>query len=315
MNQESSREQTASQEEIRPESPTVGIRRLVVLAIALAVTVLVAVNPAPIKAAWAEFERIIQLKSDPLPASPAKLSGHEIVGLSAMAPQQQAQLLMERAINHYEGAIELIDKNVPSWYGRLDVQKGPLAGLLYTAINANDLRVRAASLEITLAGYNLPKSPESVNKLLSRLQEEPTNRAWLLWILGVLGNRGVETARLETVFLDGIHDPDETTRTYAVIGLGLLATDSSLAPLLDTFREDPSPHVREGAACAIAQSGMFRTEQRMGTVPGLLRMMDDASLDATTRGWVFQALGDITGASLGSDPAAWRNWWSQHERR
>jgi hypothetical protein len=53
----------------------------------------------------------------------------------------------------------------------------------------------------------------------------------------------------------------------------------------------------------------------MGTVPGLLRMMDDASLDATTRGWVFQALGDITGASLGSDPAAWRNWWSQHERR
>jgi HEAT repeat protein len=221
---------------------------------------------------------------------------------------------MERAINHYQGAIELIDNSVPSWYGRLDVQKGPLAGLLYTAINANDLRVRAASLEITLAGYNLHKSPETVESLLVRLQDEPQHRAWLLWILGVLGNRGVETARLETVFLDRIHDPDETTRTYAVIGLGLLATDSSIAPLLGVFREDPSPRVREGAACAIAQSGMFREEQRMAAVPDLLRMMDDASLDATTRSWVFQALQDITGAGLGSNPAAWRDWWSQHSR-
>jgi HEAT repeat protein len=314
MNQEPSPQQSTAPEEIRPATPTVGKRRLVALVIAFALTLFIAVNPAPIKAAWAEFERIIQLKSDPLPASPAKLSDHEIEGLSAMAPQQQAQLLIERAINHYEGAIELIEKNVPSWYGQLEVEKGPLAGLLYTAINANDLRVRAASLEITLAGYNLPKSPESVDNLLSRLEDEPKHRAWLLWMLGVLGNRGVETTRLEGVFLDRIHDPDETTRAYAVIGLGLLATDSSIAPLLDVFRNDPSPQVREGAACAIAQSGMFREEQRMGAVPGLLKMMDDASIDATTRGWVFQALRDITGASLGSDPAAWRNWWSQHSR-
>src|SRR5713101_7500488 len=314
MNQEPSPQQSTASEEIRPATPTVGKRRLVVLIIALALTICVAVNPAPIKAAWAEFERIIQLKSDPLPASPAKLSDHEIEGLSAMAPQQQAQLLMERAINHYEGAIEWIDKDVPSWYGQLVVDKGPIAGLLYTAINANDLRVRAASLEITLAGYNLPKSPESVDKLLLRLQDEREHRAWLLWILGVLGNRGVETARLETVFLDRIHDPDQTTRAYAVVGLGLLATDSSIAPLLSVFREDPSPHVREGAACAIAQSGMFRQEQRMSAVPDLLRMMDDVSLDATTRSWVFQALQDITGAGLGSNPAAWRNWWSQRSR-
>src|SRR6267378_1772761 len=312
LSQEPSPEQSASQGEIRPETPTIGKSRLVFLVIVFALAFFAAVNPAPIKAAWAEFERIILLKSNPLPASPAKLSGHETEGLSAMAPQQQAQLLMERAINHYQGAIELIDNSVPSWYGRLDVQKGPLAGLLYTAINANDLRVRAASLEITLAGYNLPKSPESVNQLLIRLQDEPEHRAWLLWILGVLGNRGVETARLETLFLDRIHDPDETTRAYAVIGLRLLATDNSIAPLLDVFRNDPSPHVREGAACAIAQSGMFREEQRMNAVPGLLNMMDDASLDAATRGWVFQALQDITGAGLGANPAAWRDWWSHH---
>jgi hypothetical protein len=314
MKDEKVQEQPVSPGEIRPVTPGFGKRFLVALTIGFAVVVLAAANPAPIKAAWAEFERIIQLKSDPLPASPAKLSDHEIEGLSSMAPQQQAELLMERAINHYEGAIELIDKNVPGWYGQLEVQKGALANLLNTAINANDLRVRAASLEITLAGYNLPKSPESVDKLLTRLQDEPEHRAWLLWILGVLGNRGVETARLETVFLDRIHDPDQTTRAYAVVGLGLLATDSSIAPLFESFRSDPSPHVREGAACAIAQSGMFKQEQRLTAVPGLLQMMDDATLDAATRSWVFQALRDITGASLGSDPAAWRDWWSHHSR-
>jgi hypothetical protein len=314
MNQEQPQEQPISPEEIRPATPAVGKRRLIFLVITLAFLLFAAANPAPIKAAWAEFERIIQLKSDPLPASPAKISEHETESLSAMAPQQQAELLMERAINHYQGAIELIDKNVPGWYGQLEVEKGPLASLLNTAINANDLRVRAASLEITLAGYNLPKSPDCVDKILSRLQDEPEHRAWLLWILGVLGNRGVETARLQNVFLDRIHDPDEVTRSYAVVGLGLLATDNSIAPLLGAFRDDPSPQVRERAACSIAQSGMFNEEQRLGAVPALLKMMDDATIDATTRGWVFQALRDITGASYGSDPAAWRNWWAQHPR-
>ena len=90
LSQEPSQEQSASQGEIRPETPTIGKSRLVFLVIVLALTLFAAVNPAPIKAAWAEFERIIQLKSNPLPASPAKLSDHETEGLSAMAPQQQA---------------------------------------------------------------------------------------------------------------------------------------------------------------------------------------------------------------------------------
>ena len=195
MSQETSRQasqtQSISPPEIRSASPLIGKRFLVLLGIGFALLVFAATNPRPVKAAWEEFERIINLRSDPLPASPAKLSEHEIEGLSAMAPQQQAELLMERAINHYAGAVELIDQNVPGWYRQLEVEKGRLAGLLNTAINANDLRVRAASLEITLAGYNLPKTPETVNTLLLRLQDEPDHRAWLLWILGVVGNRGV----------------------------------------------------------------------------------------------------------------------------
>jgi hypothetical protein len=273
----------------------------------LALALFAGTNPTTINAAGTP-------QNPPIRVSAPKISDHEIEELPSMSPQQQAQLLMERTINHYEGAIELIDKNVPSWYGRLEVEKSPLAGLLNTAINANDLRVRAASLEITLAGYNLPKTPDSVDQILARLGNEPEHRAWLLWILGVLGNRGVETSRLEVIFLDRIHDPDQTTRTYAAIGLGLLATDNAIPPLLEMFREDPSPGVREMAACSIAQSGMFTEIQRMRAVPDLLRMMDDATLDPATRSWVYQALRDITGAEIGADPAAWRAWWSQHSR-
>jgi HEAT repeat protein len=297
-------QRTPSPAEIRPQTL---VRRARLAAIfGLAIAVFAVINPATVEA--------VQLKSTPLPASAPKLSDHEIEALPSMTPQQQAQLLMERAINHYQGAIELIDKSVPSWYGQLVVDKGPLAGLLNTAINANDLSVRAASLEITLAGYNLPKTPESVDKLLLRLEAEPDHRAWLLWILGVLGNRGVELSRLELTFLDRIHDPDQLTRTYVSVGLGLLATDNAIPALIGVFREDPSPQVREMAACSIAQSGMFTEAQRMRAVPELLKMMDDATLDATTRSWAFQALRDITGAAIGSDPAAWRSWWSQHSR-
>ena len=307
-------ESTPSPGEIRPEGPRRGARLLVTLALALGLstTLLAAANPAAVKAVWEELESVIQLKSSPLPASAPRLSRHEIEELPSMDPQQQAQLLMERAINHYEGAIEIIDRNVASWYGRLEVEKGPLANLLNTAINANDLRVRAASLEITLAGYNLPKSANTVDKLLVRLEDEPDHRAWLLWILGVLGNRGVETSRIELTFLDRVHDPDQLTRTYVAVGLGLLANDNSIPALLRIFREDPSPQVRERAACSLAQSGMFTEAQRMRAVPDLLKMMDDPALDAATRSWVFQALSDITGAPIGSDPAAWRSWWSQH---
>ncbi len=296
---------------IAPDSPS-GARLLVLLAIAAVALLLSFANPAPLKAAWNEFERIIQLKGDPLPASPAKLSDHEIEGLDSMSPQNQAELLIERAINHYDGAIERIDRSVPGWFGQLEVEKGRLASLLDTALNSNDLRVRAASLEIYLAAYNLPKTSASVDDLIVRLDNETHKRAWLLWILGVLGNRGVETPRIEGVYTDRLHDPDQVTRIWSVVGLGLIATDGSIQPLLSAFRDDPSPQVRERAACSLAQSGMFTPAQRLRAVPDLLHMMDDPALDSATRGWVFQALRDITGAALGSDPAAWRSWWSQH---
>ena len=95
----------------------------------------------------------------------------------------------------------------------------------------------------------------------------------------------------------------------------MLGTDETVAPLLEAFRSDPSPLVRERGGCGLAQSGMLTREQRRRAVPQLLKMTDDMTLDDATRGWVFQALRDITGASIAAEPAAWRTWWAQHQHR
>src|SRR5579864_403246 len=292
-----------------------GAKRLMFVASVASILVLLAAAiPAPIRAAWDEFALRMQLQqSEPQSASPAKLSDHEIEEIAALPIQQQAERLLERAINHYDGALELIAKSVDSWYGQLELQ-GQLSSLLTTALNSNDLQVRGASLEIELAAYNLPKRSESAEHLIERIHNEPAARPWALWMLGVLGNRGVEPRKAFVTLMDHRHDPDEQTRYWTIEGLSMLGTSETLPPLLEAFRNDPSPLVRERGGCSLAQSGMLTREQRLRAVPELLKMSDDDALDAATRGWVFQALRDITGVSLGADPSTWRAWWSQHPR-
>jgi HEAT repeat protein len=270
-----------------------------------------AAMPTPIRAAWTQFALAWQLKSEPVPASTAKLSDSEIQEIANMAPQEQAERLLERALTQYDGALDLIAKYTESWYGHLELQ-AKLSSLLTTALNSKDLRVRSAALEIELAGYNLPKRPESAANLLERIQNQPSARPWALWMLGVLANRGVEPRKAFTTLMEHRRDPEEQTRYWTIEGLSMLGTDEAIAPLVQTFRTDPSPLVRERAASALSQSGMLTREQRLRAVPDLLRMADDASLDATTRSWVFQALRDITGAAVGADAAAWRTWWTQN---
>lgn len=269
-------------------------------------------RPSAVQAAWEEIEKVIGLKSEPLPASPAKMSEHEIEDLGNITPQQQAELLLERSVNHYSGAIELLSDRVSGWGGQLN-RTARLLGLLDTAINSNDLRVRAAAIEVYLALDNVPKAPDNVSLVLvPRLSEGGQNRYWALWMVGGLGNRGIEPDHAFSILDNYLRDPDEMTRYWAVEGMALLGSDNTIQPLLDTFHNDPSLKVRERAACSLAQSGMLTKEQRMNAVPKIIDFLDDASVDAPTRGWAVQALNDITAAGLGNDTAAWRNWWSQH---
>lgn len=139
-------------------------------------------------------------------------------------------------------------------------------------------------------------------------------RANALWDLGLLGSRGVQPARVGDILPGSIHDENVNVRYWALEALAYLGTDDTIEPLLQIVHDDPSPMIRERAACGLAQSGMLSAVQRKTAVPRLLDYADDVSLDDQTRKWVFQALRDITGQSLPHDPSAWRNWYNSAER-
>jgi hypothetical protein len=261
------------------------------------------------RAAWQEIAQLLSLEGEPTPASANVLSEHEMEFLDNMQPQAQAELLLERSVNHYKGANEEIGKRVTGWRGKIALNER-LDTLFRIAINSDDLRVRAAAIEVDIAARNLDKTSDQIDRLEGAARNgEQGPRANALWDIGLLGNRGIEPARGAEIILASIHDPNENIRYWAVEALAYLGTDGTIAPLLEVFHDDPSPMIRERAACGLAQSGMLSEQQRRSAVPKLLDYASEETLDEQTRKWVFQALRDITGQSLPHDASAWRNWY------
>src|ERR1700694_4433697 len=102
------------------------------------------------RAAFDQIARLLTLQGKPEPASPAVLSEHEIENLDHETPQRQAEVLLERAVNHYEGANDQIAVRVEGWWGKLKFTP-QFNSLITTALNSNDLRVRAAGIDLALA--------------------------------------------------------------------------------------------------------------------------------------------------------------------
>lgn len=251
----------------------------------------------------------------PQRTSAAVLSEHELEVLDSMPPQGQAELLLERAINHFQGANEQIAARAESWRGHV-TSTPRLENLFVTAINSDDLQVRVAGIEVNIAARNLEKSPTTIDRLepVARSGEQGF-RANALWDLGLLGNRGVQPDRVFDILLGSLHDDNENVRYWAVEGLAYLGSDAIIQPLLEVFHDDRSATIRERAACSLAQSGMLNEKQRRTAIPRLLDYAGDFGLDPTTRGWVFQALRDITGESLRPDAEVWRAWYRNNGSR
>jgi HEAT repeat protein len=223
--------------------------------------------------------------------------------------------LHERSINHYRGANDQIAARVNGWCGKIRLDDR-LNNLFTTALNSDDLRVRAAAIEVDIATRDLEKISPTVDRLESDARfGEQGPRANALWNIGLLGSRGVEPERAAQILLASIHDANVNVRYWAVEGLSYLGTDETIAPLLGVLHDDPSPMIRERAACGLAQSGMLSERQRRTAVPRLLEFADDPSVDPETGKWVYQALRDITGQTLPHDSAAWRNWYSTSDGR
>ncbi|HSE48936.1 MAG TPA: HEAT repeat domain-containing protein [Terriglobales bacterium] len=299
--------------EVDPAGQQRRLRAIVVVGLVVLGFFLLSLQSESVKAAWAELRISLGLAGEPVSAGPAKFSEHELEQLDRLPAQVQAQKLLERAINHYEGAAGEIERRVDGWRGHI-AEDQRLFGLVQTALNSNDLRVRAAALEVDLAARGTTKDAETVQRMVQQAEPGRDGRIQALWALGALANRGIEPDAARQALTSYLHDPQEEVRYWAVEGLALTGQDESVAPLLDVLRTDSSGRVRERAACSLAQSGMLAKEQRMRAVPELMNMADDPALDPSTRKWVFQALRDITGQGLGDDAAAWRNWWSVQSR-
>jgi hypothetical protein len=253
--------------------------------------------------------------SSPSVSSPVKMPAPEKKSdaeFKRLPPQQQAERLLERAIEGDEDSLDMLGENVDEWRGHIK-NTDRLFDLVLAALNSRDLRVRTAAIDVDLAANNLSKSPESVARLLHQLQGDPGGRGMALWRLGSLGNRGVEPERVLHSLLSYAHDRNEHTRYWAVEGLAMLGNDAAVAPLLELLTHDPSARVRERAASSLGQSGMLTREERLAAVPHLLNFADDDSLNTTTRELVYGTLRVITGAPLGNDANAWREWWAHHD--
>jgi hypothetical protein len=244
--------------------------------------------------------------------------------LDRQQPQKQAEILLERAVTRSNGTPDQIEAQIKSrvdgWRGKLtwDAQLGQLTT---AALNSNDRSVRDSAVEVQLAAYGIRKEESSVDALVNQANSaDHQKKIWALWSLGLLANRGIESERVVEVLSAHLKDGDrgadkvsEDARRWAVEGLALVGTSHTIAPLLAAMHDDPSPMVRERAACSLAESGMLSHEQRMIAVPQLIEYSGDSTLDAQTHGWAFQALGDITQERLPNNTAAWRSWYESHE--
>lgn len=232
--------------------------------------------------------------------------------ISRLAPQQQAERLLELAIERPELSLELIHRNLTSWRGHLE-DTDRLFQLVLAALDSEDPRVRVAAVEIDLAACNLIKAPESVTKLEREIQGNSDERYLALWRLGALGNRGVEPVKVLQTLQLYAHDRNQKARFWAVEGLAMLGSRESIDALLDILAHDAAPQIRERAATSLAKSGLLTGEQRLAAVPQLLNLLDDDSLDAATQKLVCSTLEAITGASFGRNASAWREWWAHHD--
>jgi HEAT repeat protein len=238
----------------------------------------------------------------------------DIEEISHLAPQQQAERLLELAVKEPDLSLGLIHRNLTSWRGHLE-DTDHLFHLVLTALNSDDPRVRVAAVEIDLAANNLMKSSESVEKLLRQIQSRSEERYLALWRLGALGNRGVEPLEAFRTLKLYAHDRNQEVRFWAVEGLAMLGNEESIDTLLDLLAHDPAAQIRQRAANGLSRSGLLTGEQRLTAVPQLLNLLDDDSLDAATQNLVCATLEAITGASFGKNAGAWRDWWAHHDSR
>jgi hypothetical protein len=232
---------------------------------------------------------------------------HAFDGILNEPPQAQAEDLLQAAVNHREGAADLLTARAESYRGSIQATQR-LNDLDLTARYGTDLRTRVATTELMLAAFNYTKTEATAERLIAMADHNPDGRAHDLWVLGMLANRGVEPSRILGILQSYASDSDAQAAWWALEGIAITGMDEAIPVLLDIAHNNPSVTLHQRAGCGLAKSGGFTQAQRMQAVPKLIEYAEKNDVDAETRGYYFQALHEITNVNLPSDPAAWRTW-------
>ncbi len=206
------------------------------------------------------------------------------------------------------GAADEVLAHSADWTGQ--THRSPKADQsILTALDLPDIHAREAALAAELALDAVPQNEAGLSHARRKLWVIPASGfglcgCWVPW-----ETVGVDPEHTAKILESYLADPDVNVRASAVNGLSLLGTDETVVPMLDRFRNDPSPVVQERAACGLAQSGMYTRDQRMIAAASIVGWLDDSLLTPQQRVWSFQALRDISGQNHGTNSAAWRRWY------
>ena len=244
----------------------------------------------------------------------APLTDDDVQRIQQLPMQEQAEELLERAIEHDPRALDLFEQNIgsPDWLGKIKLTER-MKELERRSEFSSDLRVRYANADLNLSMDGWQKNDEGADKLIERARSDAQYRASAVYFMGMMAGRGIAYDRLYPVLLEyAKHDPDSIVRVWAVEGMRYLGTDEALDQLFDSFVNDPSEQVRNRAGCNVSDCGNFKRAQRMRMVPSLISLTQDPNTTPQTRNWSFLALHEITDANVANDAAAWQNWYDQH---
>ena len=254
----------------------------------------------------------VPVPGDKVEGTTAKLSEVEAEMVARMAPQAQAERLLQYAISHHVGATDEVKARVNGWRGA--IRNTPsLETLLDVARNGDDLRVRAAAIEIELAAMNIARTSAQVDAILRPIAVSPKDARWEIYMLGLLANRGIETDRIYYELRVLTRSGEDLVRYQAYAAISNIGTDATVGDLVEGFHHDPSSAVRiDGAGCGIAHGGMLTRAQRMLAIPGLLEMVEDRALGSVDVSYAYRALREITDETLPDNARQWREWYAVH---
>lgn len=249
-----------------------------------------------------------------LPRRFSSLTDSDIPRVVSLQPQDQAEELLERSIQHDPRALAMLETHIAGYKGV--VRNSPrMAWLLNRADISRDLRVRMAFIDLNLAINEFDRDNNTADTLIERARHEgnPQTRAYDVYYLGMLGGRGVETQQIHSELLGWArNDPDAYVRQWATEGMRFLGTDEAIHELFEIFTSDPSNTVRDRAGCNVSECGMFTRKQRMSMAPRFIELAENPTTNAQMRTWCFLALSEITDARVQPDAKAWRNWYEEH---